>query len=74
MQILEACANQLSKVPFRMQYCPMLDLTGLEDIELELPTDVFFSLFRVAAPPFPTPVRCLFPIEPWGIYSFAYGD
>ncbi|KAL5418363.1 hypothetical protein PMIN06_001417 [Paraphaeosphaeria minitans] len=46
---------QPSRLPLVMQPCVRIELMGLEKVQLSLPTDVFFLLFKVSAPPFPSP-------------------
>ncbi|KAF1977308.1 hypothetical protein BU23DRAFT_293953 [Bimuria novae-zelandiae CBS 107.79] len=52
---LQAFVTRPALLPGVMQYSRTLNLTGLENVELELPTDVFLSLFQATVPPFPTP-------------------
>lgn len=54
-----ACLIYPSELPLVMQPCATRNLMGLEKIELTLPTDAFFLIFKVSAPPFPTSVRPL---------------
>lgn len=56
VQRLLPLVSRLEKFPSIMRFSPEFNLIGLENIELALPTDVFFTIFGVTVPPFPTEV------------------